>query len=107
MRAGRLNRRVTIQSKSVTRDPDYGAEVVTWVTYAERWAEVRDINAIERAAAGLRTITRATMVTVRWVGGLTSDMRVLLDDGRILAITSIAELRRKEGQQLACEEYSA
>lgn len=108
MRAGKLDRRVVIEEKSVTRDPDYGAEVVTWVTFAERWADVRDVNAIERAGDGLRTITRTTTVTIRWLDGLTSDMRVrVVSDGRLLNITSFVELGRKVGLQLVCEEYSA
>ena len=108
MRAGRLNRRVVIERRRVARDPDFGSESVTWSTFAERWAEVRDVSAVERVGEGLRTITRATMVTVRWVDGLKSDMRVkLLGDGRILAITSIVEMGRKVSQQLVCEEYSA
>lgn len=108
MMAGRLNRRVVIERKSVTRDPDFGSEVISWETFAERWAEVRDLNAVERTADGLRTVTRTTMVTIRWLDGLTSDMRVrLASDGRLLAITSFVELGRKVGQQLVCEEYSA
>ena len=107
MQAGRLNRRVVIERKTITRDSDFGSELVAWETYAERWAEVRDINAVERVSGPLRTVTRVTMVTVRWVDGLTADMRLrCVDDGRLLAITSIAELRRREGQQLVCEEYS-
>ena len=108
MRAGRLNRRVVIEKKSVTRDADFGSESIAWVTHAERWAEVRDLSAVERAGGPLRTVTRTTTVTVRWVDALTTDMRIrCADDNRLLAIVSIAELRRREGQQLICEEYSA
>lgn len=107
MRAGELDRRIVIEAKSVTRDPDYGAEVVSWVTFAERWAKVRDVNAVEREGAGLRTITRTTLITIRWLDGLTSDMRVTLTDGRVLEIVSLVEIGRKVGLQLVCEEYSA
>lgn len=108
MQSGRLSRRVVIERRRVVRDPDFGSESVTWSTFAERWADVRDVNAVERDAGPLRTITRITTVTIRWLDGLTSDMRVrLVSDGRLLAITSIVELRRREGQQLVCEEYSA
>lgn len=108
MRAGKLDRRIVIEAKSVARDPDYGSEIVTWTTFAERWAEVRDVNAVEREGAGLRTITRTTLVTIRWLDGLTSDMRVrLASDGRVLAIASFVEIGRKVGLQLVCEEYSA
>lgn len=108
MRAGRLDRRVVIERRVVTRDPDFGSESVTWETFAERAAEVRDVNAVERAGGPLRTVTRTTTVTVRWVEGLSTDMRIrLVSDGRLLAIASMAEIGRRLGQQLVCEEYSA
>lgn len=108
MQGGRLSRRVVIERRRVVRDPDFGSESVTWSTFVECWADVRDVNAIEQAGGPLRTITRVTTVTVRWVDGLKTDMRVrLVRDGRLLAITSIVELGRKVGHQLVCEEYSA
>lgn len=107
MRAGSLDRRVTIESKTVTRD-DYGAEVVSWSTFAEVWAEVRDINATERVADQIRTLTRLTMIKTRYVSGVTSDMRIRLnEDGRVLAIVSMAQIGRRLGWSFACEQYSA
>ena len=107
MRAGRLDRRVTIERKSVTRD-DYGAEIITWTTFAEVWAEVREINSVEKVIDQLRTMSRLTMVTIRWLPGVTTDMRIRVNqDGRILAITSLAEIGRKAGWTMACEQYSA
>ena len=107
MRASRLDRRVTIESKTVTRD-DFGAEVVTWSTFAEVWAEVRDVNSVEKVVDQLRTMTRLTMVTTRYVPGVTTDMRVRVNgDGRLLAIASLAEVGRKLGWSMACEQYSA
>jgi SPP1 family predicted phage head-tail adaptor len=107
MRAGRLDRRVTIERKTVTRD-DYGAEIITWSTFAQVWAEVREVNSVEKVIDQLRTMSRLTMVTIRWVPGVTTDMRIRVDqDGRILAITSLAEIGRKVGWTIACEQYSA
>lgn len=107
MRAGSLDRRVTIESKTVTRD-DYGAEVVSWSTFAEVWAEVRDVNATERVADQIRTLTRLTMIKTRYVSGVTSDMRIRLnEDGRVLAIVSMAQIGRRLGWSFACEQYSA
>lgn len=107
MRAGSLDRRVTIESKTVTRD-DYGAELVTWSTFAEVWAEVRDVNAAEKVVDQIRTLTRLTMVKTRYVSGVTSDMRIRVNgEGRLLAITSMAQIGRRLGWSFACEEYSA
>ena len=37
--AGKLRHRVTIQQEVETQNPDTGAVSVSWVTYADRWAE--------------------------------------------------------------------
>ena len=44
--AGRLKDRVTIHSRSVTRDA-YCAEVITWATLATVWASVESISGRE------------------------------------------------------------
>lgn len=111
MRAGKLDRRIYIEAKSVARDATYGSEQITWTTHAEAWAEVKDRladSSDERVAQGQRIATRSTRVTLRWIAGVTSDMRVRLkSDGRLLQIVAIAEIGRREGLQLACEEYRA
>lgn len=107
MRAGRLDRRITIEQKTVTRD-DFGAEIIAWATFAEVWAEIRDVNSVEKVIDQLRTMTRLTMVTTRYVPGVTTDMRVRVnEDGRVLAITSLAQIGRRLGWSMACEQYSA
>ena len=107
MRAGALDRRVTIESKTVTRD-DFGAEVIAWATFAEVWAEVRDISSVEKVINEARTMARLTMIRTRYVSGVTSDMRIRLNtDGRVLQITSMAEIGRRLGWSFLCEAYSA
>ena len=106
MRAGSLDRRVTIEQKSVTRDI-YGAEVTSWSTFSEVWAEVREVNSSEKVIDRLRTMTRIITVTTRYVSGVTTDMRVRLDDGRYLQIMSLAVIGKKLGWSMICDEYSA
>jgi SPP1 family predicted phage head-tail adaptor len=106
MRAGALDRRVTIESKTVTRD-DFGAEVITWGTFAEVWAEVRDVSAVEKVVGEARTMARLTTIRTRYVPGVTGDMRIRLNtDGRVLQITSMAEIGRRLGWSFLCEAYS-
>jgi len=38
MRAGDLDRRITIQREEVVGDDGFGNEITEWVDYAERWA---------------------------------------------------------------------
>ena len=44
MTPGQLDRRITIQQKTVTQDTDYGTEAITWSTFASRIsAQVQDV----------------------------------------------------------------
>jgi SPP1 family predicted phage head-tail adaptor len=106
MRAGLMDKRITIQTATRTLDPVFGSEVLTWVTFAVVWAAINDVNSVERVNNEIRTLTRVTMIQIRYLPGLTADMRVVLPDNRILAITSIAEINRRKGWKLVCEGYS-
>lgn len=107
MRAGLMDQRITIQKAVMTRDPTFGSEVLTWQTFATVWAAVNDINSVERVNNEIRTITRVTKIQIRYIPGITADMRILLTDGRVLAITSIGEVNRRKMWQINCENYSA
>lgn len=113
MDAGRLNTRVRIEQKSVTRDANYGSEVVSWVTLATVWAEVEDVLEVathggEATAQQLRVLTRPTKVCMRYRGDVTSAMRIfMIARSRTLQIVSVAETGRRDGLELMCEEYSS
>ncbi len=104
MDAGKLDRRATIQSPNDVSEPDYGSEQLSWETVATVWATVRDGVGSERITENVRVLTRRTEITIRWRDGITSDMRVVLDDGRTFQIVSIAEVRRVSLTML-CEQY--
>lgn len=50
--AGKLDRRVVIERAVTVRNEFGEAEPAGWSTYAERWAERKDVSDGERAAAG-------------------------------------------------------
>lgn len=111
--AGQLDRRITLQQKSVTQDPDYGTEVVTWVTYgtARMPAQVQDVlpSKSETLQQGLRQAHRPARVRLRYLAGITSDMRVVLHgsaDRVLQIIAGPAELGRREGIELMVDEYT-
>ena len=106
--AGQLDRRVTIEAKSVTRDTGTGAEVVTWGTLATVWARV-----VESATAsdegmldGVATYARPTRVLTRWRDDVDPTMRINLGSGRLLQIIGTAEVGRREGLEMACKEWA-
>lgn len=76
IRAGRLNRRVTIQQKSVTRDA-IGAEVIAWVDVATVWAEVSPYSGREFVALRQAQDEITTRITIRYRSGITPAMRIV------------------------------
>jgi head-tail adaptor len=111
MKAGTLDRRIRIEAKTVTQDPDYGTETIAWATFATVWANVQEVlpSKSESQAEGIRIAERPARVRMRYLAGITSDMRVVwLDrDNRVLKIIAgPAELGRREGIELMCAEYS-
>lgn len=73
MKAGKLDQRIILQAKSVTRDA-MGGEVITWVDQATVWAEAQPLAGREYFAAKLEQsqstirfiIRRGTSVTTAW-----------------------------------------
>lgn len=111
MRAGALDRRIRIESKTVVQDPDYGTETITWATFATVWANVQDVlpSKSEGQSSGILIAERPARVRIRYLAGITSDMRVVeLDrDNRVMKIIAgPAELGRREGIELMVAEYS-
>ena len=123
VQAGRLDRQLTIERKSVTIDPDYGTEVITWVPLsvlpgsppvAERfWAEVQDVmpSRSESVLQGLAVARNQTRIRVRWRTDITSAMRVVLHgdvDVLYQIVGGPAEIRgRKTMLEIVCERYSS
>lgn len=110
--AGNLDRRVAIEAKSVTRDPVYGSESVSWSTLATVWAQVLEYAADNEALTGSATSTgsahtyrRPVRVRMRWRSDVDTAMRLRVGT-RLLQITGTAELGRRQGLELACQEWS-
>ncbi len=111
MQVGKLDKFIRIEQKVVTKDPDYGSEVVTWATYKECWASIIDVTSRnqESTNSDLRLLTRPCRVKVRYDSGIDATMRiVVLDrDERILQIVSKpAELGRREAMEFMAEDYN-
>jgi SPP1 family predicted phage head-tail adaptor len=76
MQAGKLNRRITIQQQATTQD-EYGQPVETWTTFAEVWAEIRDMTGKEYFAAQATQNAVQTKITIRYRAGIVPAMRVV------------------------------
>lgn len=106
MQAGRLDRRVTIEAYTATRDAA-GGEARNWAELATVWAEKRDLagreflTASQEAQAQVETLWRT-----RWRPDITAKMR-LVHDGVIYDIEGVAELGRRDGLELRCRRTNA
>lgn len=98
MRAGRLDRRITIERPASTIDPE-GAEVPGWATHATVWAEVHMVAAKERLGAPQTLGVRTAKIRIRHRSDLGPEMRIRYG-GAVWGIDGIAELGRREALEI-------
>jgi SPP1 family predicted phage head-tail adaptor len=98
MRAGDMDRRVTIEKRTVTTGP-FNEQIVTFITLAEVWAEVRQQGGAEFLRAEAITAERRVVFRVRWLAGVSALDRVV-HQGRAHNITEAREVGRREGLEL-------
>lgn len=77
MRAGTLQHRVTIEQKVTGRDPDTGAPITTWETFAERFANVLPVKGREFIAAQAAQAETTVRFVMRYLPGVEATMRVV------------------------------
>lgn len=110
-RTGQLDREITIQYKTVTRDPTYNTEVPTWVALggARIWANWEDVppSRSEAVHLGLEVARNQSRCRIRYRSDVTSAMRVLLHGGAMDVVYQIiaepAMLGRQEWTEMVCE----
>lgn len=108
--AGDLDRRVQLQTRVVTRDPNTGGEIETWendggllwASVADRPIQPRETDALQVASYG-----QLTNIRIRWRSApiLPETHRVQYGD-RILQIMTASEIGRKQFIELACIGWS-
>jgi SPP1 family predicted phage head-tail adaptor len=95
--AGKLDRRVTIERVTTSRDAA-NEEVETWGTHATRWASARPAPGTERFQSAELAAEAMMRFVFRWEDDLvTVEDRILHEDGRRYAIASVTEIGRREG----------
>ena len=76
MRAGRLNKRVLIQSPATGQDA-MGEPTTGWTDVATVWASIVDVSGREYVAAGGMQNSAQTKITIRYRAGIVPSMRVV------------------------------
>lgn len=101
MRAGKLDRRIRLERKSVTYSAS-GEPQEGWATLATRWAEARPLRGTERFSDPQLIAKGFTTFRLRWSGdvaGVTPLDRVIFG-GRIYDVAGVRELGRRVGIEI-------
>lgn len=98
MQAAKLDRLIAIEQKTITKD-SYGADIETWDTLVNVWAEKKDARGREFFSAAQVTSEIDTLFRIRYLDIITTQMRINYDS-KIYDIYSIAEIGRGEGLEI-------
>lgn len=101
---GKLRERVTVQIASGTTNA-LGETVLTWANSTAVWASVEGVSAREALAAGQQDVTITHRVRLRYLPGLTQQMR-LEWRSRTLNIVSLLEYGNRSEHVAICEEVT-
>ena len=100
LKAGDLDQRVTLQSRSVVKDA-MGQDTITWVPEATVWAQVQAVRGREFFAAAQVQQEQTIKVRIRWRTGVSPTWR-LVWQGRNHDITGIIPVGRNDMLEIMC-----
>ena len=104
IRPGDLRERVTVQIASGTTNA-LGETVLAWSDSSSVWASVEGVSARESLAAGQQETTVSHRVRLRYLPGLTNQMRFAWR-GRTLEIVSLLEHGNRSEHEAICQEQT-
>lgn len=98
MNSGKLDRYITIQSATETKD-SFGAPIQTWATLASVWAQIKEVRGKEYFAAQAVNSEVDTIFAIRYRSDVTTKMRISYDS-KTYDIQSVVEVGRRDGLEL-------
>ena len=106
MRAGTLDQRVTLEQRVEGQD-EAGQPFEDWLPVFDAWAAVEPLTGRELFAAQATQSETTYRLTTRYMAGVDASCRVLLDDGRVLGIVAVIDLRNQHRYvQFLCRELT-
>jgi SPP1 family predicted phage head-tail adaptor len=110
VKAGKLDRRITIQRKTVTLS-DSGQPVESWATLATVWAAIMPVRGAESLSAPQISATQLNEFHIRWfsaVADVHPQDRIIYPVGSSAAtavydIREVHEIGRRDGLKLIAE----
>lgn len=103
MRAGKLDRSISLQAYSRTGTTPAGAPIMEWATFSTVRAQIIEGSTEEYQRAYGEGGNTAIIFRLRWLDGVTVEHRVSYD-GKTLNIRETKEIGRRKGLELRCEE---
>ncbi len=103
MRAGRLDKRVQLQSATEARD-SHGQPIKTWTTQATVWAGVEPLRGAEKVAAMQMGAYRQLDVIIRYRSDVTEDWRILYGTRELEIKSVVNEYERDRMLKIRCLE---
>ena len=101
---GKLRERITVQTASGTTNA-LGETVLAWADSSAVWASVEGVSAREALAAGQQETTISHKVRLRYLPGLTQQMRFSWRS-RTLDIVSLLEHGNRSEHEAICQEQN-
>ena len=95
MKAGILDRRITIQEKTEVKATN-GQRTLTWSTFISTWSNPVEKIGQEKTDNNNRSTTRMVNFRIRFRDDISSDMRVIWEN-KYYKIEDTKELGRREG----------
>lgn len=102
MRAGRLDRRLTLQTRTLAAANARGEKIPSYSTLATVWGGKRDVSGREFFASAQLHAEASTRFEIRHRQDLTTVNRVVCD-GVTYDVLHIAEIGRRKGLELVCK----
>ncbi|MEO1488767.1 MAG: phage head closure protein [Pseudomonadota bacterium] len=108
MQLGAQRHRVEFQRSERQQDEETGAYTYVWSTLIRCSADVEEqlISGAEMVDDGAQLAKRRIQLEMRYRTGITSAMRVIYDNATFRIISGPAQIGRREGLAMTCEEVS-
>jgi SPP1 family predicted phage head-tail adaptor len=102
MQAGRLDRRIRIESRVETQNA-YGEAVISYVLLAEVWAEKKPLSGNEIFTAAQFFPAGTVKYKIRYIPQVNEKCRII-ENGITYDIVYIAEVGRREGLEITAKK---
>lgn len=89
--AGRLNKRVTVEERTPTKD-EHGHEPESWSALYHRWAEIRGVSVSEQVAHGQSQSVASHTIRMRAMGIQVNGKHRIAYQGRVYEIVGAIDV---------------